>query len=102
MLPRAQGQPLTFEGFRRNLEGFQFTPRIDHDESHYCSCEALPPCVPNRGGIRPVTEMIQGYAVAMTLEAAEADLFATVFPHPTISEGMHEAALDAFGRALHS
>jgi dihydrolipoamide dehydrogenase len=49
-----------------------------------------------------VTEMIQGYALAMTLEATEADLFATVFPHPTISEGMHEAALDAFGRALHS
>jgi len=48
-----------------------------------------------------VTEMIQGYALAMTLEATEADLFATVFPHPTISEGMHEAALDAFGRALH-
>ncbi|MCA6288828.1 MAG: dihydrolipoyl dehydrogenase, partial [Phenylobacterium sp.] len=47
-----------------------------------------------------VTEMIQGYALAMTLEATEADLFATVFPHPTISEGMHEAALDAFGRAL--
>jgi dihydrolipoamide dehydrogenase len=48
-----------------------------------------------------VTEMIQGYALAMTLEATEADLFATVFPHPTISEGMHESALDAFGRALH-
>jgi dihydrolipoamide dehydrogenase len=48
-----------------------------------------------------VTEMIQGYTLAMTLEATEADLFATVFPHPTISEGMHEAALDAFGRALH-
>jgi dihydrolipoamide dehydrogenase len=48
-----------------------------------------------------VTEMIQGYALAMTLEATEADLFATVFPHPTISEGMHEAALDAFGRAIH-
>jgi dihydrolipoamide dehydrogenase len=49
-----------------------------------------------------VTEMIQGYALAMTLEATEADLFATVFPHPTVSEGMHEAALDAFGRALHT
>ncbi|AWM77495.1 dihydrolipoyl dehydrogenase [Phenylobacterium parvum] len=49
-----------------------------------------------------VTEMIQGYALAMTLEATEADLFATVFPHPTISEGMHEAALDAFGWALHT
>jgi dihydrolipoamide dehydrogenase len=48
-----------------------------------------------------VTEMIQGFALAMTLEATEADIFATVFPHPTMSEVMHEATLDAFGRALH-
>ncbi len=48
-----------------------------------------------------VTEMIQGFALAMTLEATEAELFATIFPHPTMSEAMHEAALDAFGRALH-
>jgi dihydrolipoamide dehydrogenase len=48
-----------------------------------------------------VTEMIQGFALAMTLEATEAELFATVFPHPTMSEAMHEAALDAFGRVLH-
>jgi dihydrolipoamide dehydrogenase len=48
-----------------------------------------------------VTEMIQGFALAMTLEATEAELIATVFPHPTMSEAMHEAALDAFGRVLH-
>ena len=48
-----------------------------------------------------VTEMIQGFALAMTLEATEADLFATVYPHPTMSEAMHESALDAFGRVLH-
>ncbi|HEX4197702.1 MAG TPA: dihydrolipoyl dehydrogenase [Caulobacteraceae bacterium] len=48
-----------------------------------------------------VTEMIQGFALAMTMEATEAELFATVFPHPTMSEAMHEAALDAFGRVLH-
>jgi dihydrolipoamide dehydrogenase len=48
-----------------------------------------------------VTEMIQGYAIAMTLEATEADLMATVFPHPTMSEAMHESVLDAYGRALH-
>ena len=48
-----------------------------------------------------VTEMIQGFALAMTLEATEADLMATVFPHPTMSEAMHEAALDAYGRVLH-
>ena len=48
-----------------------------------------------------VTEMIQGFALAMTLEATEAELQATVFPHPTMSEAMHEAALDAFGRVLH-
>ncbi|MFN3858236.1 MAG: dihydrolipoyl dehydrogenase [Caulobacter sp.] len=47
------------------------------------------------------TEMIQGYAIAMTMEATEEDLFATVFPHPTMSEAMHEAALDAYARPLH-
>lgn len=48
-----------------------------------------------------VTEMIQGFALAMTLEATEAEIQATVFPHPTMSEAMHESALDAYGRALH-
>ncbi len=48
-----------------------------------------------------VTEMIQGFALAMTLEATEAELMATVFPHPTMSEAMHEAVLDAFGKVLH-
>ena len=48
-----------------------------------------------------VTEMIQGFVIAMTLEATEEDLFATVFAHPTMSEAMHEASLDAFGRVLH-
>lgn len=48
-----------------------------------------------------VTEMIQGFAMAMTLEATEAEIQATVFPHPTMSEAMHEAALDAYGRVLH-
>ena len=48
-----------------------------------------------------VTEMIQGFVVAMTLEATEEDLFATVFAHPTMSEAMHEASLDAFGRVIH-
>ena len=48
-----------------------------------------------------VTELIQGYAIGRTLETTEAELMATVFPHPTISETMHEAVLDAYGRALH-
>jgi dihydrolipoamide dehydrogenase len=48
-----------------------------------------------------VTEMIQGFALAITLEATEEDLMATVFPHPTMSEAMHEASLDAYGRVLH-
>jgi len=48
-----------------------------------------------------VTEMIQGFALAMTLEATEAELFAAVFPHPTMSEAMHEASLDAYGMVLH-
>ncbi len=48
-----------------------------------------------------VTELIQGYAIARTLEATEADLMNTVFPHPTLSEMMHESVLDAFDRAIH-
>jgi dihydrolipoamide dehydrogenase len=48
-----------------------------------------------------VTEMIQGYAIARTLETTERELIHTIFPHPTLSETMHEAVLDAFGKALH-
>jgi dihydrolipoamide dehydrogenase len=48
-----------------------------------------------------VTEMIQGYTVARTLETTEAELMHTVFPHPTVSEAMHESVLDAFGRVIH-
>ncbi|MEE4450309.1 dihydrolipoyl dehydrogenase [Novosphingobium resinovorum] len=48
-----------------------------------------------------VTEMIQGYVVGKTLETTEAELMNTVFPHPTISETMHEATLAAYGRAIH-
>jgi dihydrolipoamide dehydrogenase len=48
-----------------------------------------------------VTEMIQGYVVARTLETTEQELMHTIFPHPTISETMHEAVLDAYGRAIH-
>jgi dihydrolipoamide dehydrogenase len=48
-----------------------------------------------------VTEMIQGFTLAMTLEATEVELMETVFPHPTMSEAMHESVLDAFGRVLH-
>jgi dihydrolipoamide dehydrogenase len=48
-----------------------------------------------------VTELIQGYAIARTLETTETDLMHTVFPHPTVSETMHEAVLDAYGRAIH-
>ncbi|HHN67023.1 MAG TPA: dihydrolipoyl dehydrogenase, partial [Thermopetrobacter sp.] len=48
-----------------------------------------------------VTEMIQGYVTAMTLETTEAELMHTVFPHPTISESMHESVLAAYQRALH-
>jgi len=48
-----------------------------------------------------VTEMIQGYTIARTLESTEAELIHTVFPHPTISETMHEAVLDAYKRVIH-
>ncbi len=48
-----------------------------------------------------VTELIQGYVVARSLETTEAELISTVFPHPTLSEMMHESVLDAFGRVVH-
>ena len=48
-----------------------------------------------------VTELIQGFVVAMGLETTEEDLMHTIFPHPTLSEMMHESVLDAFGRPIH-
>jgi dihydrolipoamide dehydrogenase len=48
-----------------------------------------------------VTELIQGYTVGKTAELVEADFMQTVFPHPTLSEMMHESVLGAYGRALH-
>jgi dihydrolipoamide dehydrogenase len=48
-----------------------------------------------------VTELIQGYVVGRTLETTEAELMEAVFPHPTLSEMMHESVLDAYGKALH-
>ncbi len=48
-----------------------------------------------------VTELIQGYTIGKTLETTEAELMGTIFPHPTLSEMMHEAVLDAYGKVLH-
>ncbi|SLN45769.1 Dihydrolipoyl dehydrogenase [Roseovarius gaetbuli] len=48
-----------------------------------------------------VTELIQGYVVGRQLETTEEDLMNTVFPHPTLSEMMHESVLEAYGRAIH-
>ena len=48
-----------------------------------------------------VTEMVQGFVVGKTLETTEAELIQSIFPHPTISEAMHESVLAAFGRAVH-
>jgi dihydrolipoamide dehydrogenase len=47
------------------------------------------------------TELIQGFVIAKTLETTEAELIKSIFPHPTLSEMMHESVLDAYGRALH-
>ncbi len=49
-----------------------------------------------------VTELIQGFVVAMGMETTEEELMHTVFPHPTLSEMMHESVLDAYGRAIHT
>jgi dihydrolipoamide dehydrogenase len=48
-----------------------------------------------------VTELIQGFVIAMNCETTEAELMHTIFPHPTLSETMHESVLDAYGRAIH-
>ena len=48
-----------------------------------------------------VTELIQGYGIAKTLETTEIELMETIFPHPTLSEMMHESVLDAYGRVIH-
>ncbi|WP_454814098.1 dihydrolipoyl dehydrogenase [Labrys neptuniae] len=48
-----------------------------------------------------VTELVQGFVIAMNLETTEEDLMHAVFPHPTLSEMMHESVLDAYGRAIH-
>jgi dihydrolipoamide dehydrogenase len=48
-----------------------------------------------------VTEMIQGYVIARQMETTEHELMETVFPHPTVSEAMHESVLDAYGQVLH-
>ena len=48
-----------------------------------------------------VTELVQGYGIARTLETTEKELMHTIFPHPTLSEMMHESVLEAYGRAVH-
>ena len=48
-----------------------------------------------------VTELIQGFVIAMGLETTEEELMHAVFPHPTLSETMHESVLDAYGRVIH-
>ena len=52
-------------------------------------------------GKAEVTELIQGFAIARRLETTEAELIETIFPHPTLSETMHESVLDAYGRVIH-
>src|SRR5205085_1434216 len=61
---------------------------------------AGPPMLAHMVGAE-VTELIQGYVIAMNLETTEEELIHTVFPHPTLSEMMHESVLDAYGRVIH-
>jgi dihydrolipoamide dehydrogenase len=49
-----------------------------------------------------VTELIQGFVIAMNLETTEEELIHAVFPHPTLSEMMHESVMDAYGRVIHT
>ena len=48
-----------------------------------------------------VTELIQGFSIAKKLETTEYELMHTIFPHPTLSEAMHESVLDAYDQAIH-
>ncbi len=48
-----------------------------------------------------VTELIHGFAIAKKLETTEEELISTIFPHPTLSEAMHESVMDAFGKVIH-
>ena len=48
-----------------------------------------------------VTELIQGFVIAMNFETTEEELIHAIFPHPTLSEMMHESVLDAYGRVIH-
>ena len=48
-----------------------------------------------------VTELIQGFVIAMNLETTEEELIHSIFPHPTLSETMHESVMDAYGRVIH-
>jgi dihydrolipoamide dehydrogenase len=47
-------------------------------------------------------DVVQGFVVAMNCEATEAELIGAVFPHPTLSETMHESVLDPYGRVIHT
>ena len=49
-----------------------------------------------------VAELIHGFVIAMNLETTEEELIHAVFPHPTLSELMHESVMDAYGRAIHN
>ena len=57
--------------------------------------------VSERWGDLPIAIDDQGFVTAITMEATEEDIQGIVYPHPTMSEAMHEAALDAYGRVLH-
>lgn len=94
--PRGQGRPLPFIGNGKAIalgetEGLAKTV-FDAKTGELLGAHLIGP---------EVTELIQGYTIARTLESTEADLIGTTFPHPTISEVMHEAVLDAYGRTLH-
>ncbi|MBL4620326.1 MAG: hypothetical protein JKX88_09560 [Marinicaulis sp.] len=62
----------------------------------------IKPVIPGRMIGAEVTELVQGFGIAKTLEAVEEDLMHTIFPHPTLSEMMHESVLDAYGRVVHT
>ena len=100
-------QPITVFWFRRDL-------RLEDNVGLYQALQSGYPVLPlfifddASGELlgahmvgEEVTEMINGYAIAQTLETTEQELMQTILPHPTMSEAMHEAVLAAYQRALH-
>ena len=86
--------------FWRTVE-FQYNTLNQNNPQQESNTETVKMTVIGVNDDPEVTELIQGYTIAKTMECTEVDLMQTIFPHPTLSEMMHESVLDAYDRVLH-